>query len=480
MIDATDSQMAMLADLVESMRAAESTLASMQAARDGILALAGRLAIDIAKQGDHPDKGDMTIRAVAAEIGQALRVSDRTVERRIGDASWLVDAFPSVWAAQGAGRISAGHARVIIDAGAHLTDDADRGAYAAAVLPLAEAESPNRLRPLAKRIAERFQERSIDERHQAARPRRRVWSADADDAMADLHMHAPAVLVHGMMDRLSQMAHLIKDENARLAREAAVEGREFEADTRAIDEIRADLLVDLVLTGAPTGHDTSDGLLREIRAHIEITVPVMTLMGQDLRQGADAATTAAPGETLDFEADSAPASRSDDHTPPLPPALLDGVTPIDTDTARVLAGAAMGWNRVLTHPITGALLAVDRYRPSEDLRRHLKARDQRCRFPTCGIAARKCDADHNEAASTGGATCDTNLADFCRRHHMLKHHSPWQVAQLDDGLLEWRSPTGRIYIDRPPPQNTVVFATDGAPVEDAWATPTSELSLVPF
>jgi hypothetical protein len=35
--------------------------------------------------------------------------------------------------------------------------------------------------------------------------------------------------------------------------------------------------------------------------------------------------------------------------------------------------------------------------------------------------------DH--AASTGGATTDVNLAAFCRRHHMLKHHSPWQVEQ---------------------------------------------------
>lgn len=35
MVDATDSQMAILADLVESLAAAEATLSSMQAARDG-------------------------------------------------------------------------------------------------------------------------------------------------------------------------------------------------------------------------------------------------------------------------------------------------------------------------------------------------------------------------------------------------------------------------------------------------------------
>lgn len=560
LLDATDSQMAALADLVESLRAAEATLSGMQAARDGLLALAGRLAIDIAREGDHPDRGDMTTRAIAAEIGAVQRVSDRTVERRMADAAWLVDGFPEVWAAQGAGRISPGHSRVIIEAGAHLPDS-DRAAYAAAVLPLAETESPNRLRPLARRIAERFQERTIDERHRDARATRRVWKTDGDDGMGTLHVHAPAVLVHGMMDRLSQMAHALHEENRRAAKTAlandvgseaaacvdaaAVGDADAVADARSVDEIRADLLADLVLTGAPDAHDTADGLLADIRANVEITVPVLTLMKEDLAiddaappaphdrrrtsgqsQTAAAWSAAAPGagrgrdggtdvcpqtgqsgspsaDAVDHapgvESDHAPGVESDDtpdvdpvHTsdaedagsnkaPDMksagsgiprgagaarPPALIDGVTPIDAATARLLAGAASGWTRVLTDPISGSLLAVDRYRPSPHLRRHLKARDQRCRFPSCGLAARTCDLDHNHAASTGGETCHDNLADFCRRHHMLKHHSPWNVTQLPGGVLEWNSPIGRIYIDRPPPQNTVVFteiATETAP-----------------
>ncbi|MBT2486838.1 MULTISPECIES: HNH endonuclease signature motif containing protein [unclassified Microbacterium] len=146
---------------------------------------------------------------------------------------------------------------------------------------------------------------------------------------------------------------------------------------------------------------------------------------------------------------------------PPPPPELDGRVPIDTETARFLAGSASGWDRVLTHPITGGLLAVDRYRPSKHLRRRLRARDQRCRFPGCGIAARKCDLDHNDAASTGGATKHSNLADFCRRHHVLKHRTPWHVAQQSGGILEWTSPTGRVYDDRPPAQNTVCFTEAG-------------------
>lgn len=421
LLDATADQMAMLADLTDALQAAEAAMSSMAAARDGMLALAGRIALEIAQQGAHADHGDMTIRAVAADIGAAQRVSDRTIERRMAEATWLVERFPAVWAAQGAGRISAAHSRAIVEAGAHLDDTDQRTAFAAEVLPYAMTESPNRVRRLARRAAEHFRERSLTERHQQARAQRRVWVVDGDDGMADLRVHAAAALVHGMMDRLTQQAHLVH---------AAADGTRD--DTRTIDQLRADLLTDLVLTGAPHGHDAPDALLAQVRAHIEVTVPVLTLM-------------------------------SSDPDAPLPPAELDGRTPIDAETARVLAGAASGWTRVLTHPISGAMLSVDRYRPSEHLRRHLRTRDQRCRFPGCGLAARRCDIDHNHAASSGGKTRDDNLADFCRRHHMLKHHSPWHVVQRPGGVLEWTSPTGRHYVDRPPAQNTVRFVDAAAP-----------------
>jgi len=144
----------------------------------------------------------------------------------------------------------------------------------------------------------------------------------------------------------------------------------------------------------------------------------------------------------------------------------------------MLAGAASGWDRVLTDPISGELLAVDRYRPSEHLKRHLRARDERCRFPGCGTPARDADLDHTLDAAHGGPTEDGNLSALCRRHHVLKHHSPWKAKQIGGGLLEWTSPAGRSYVDRPPPQNTVVFTPseantvgsgDGMHPPDLWA-----------
>lgn len=92
LLDATDTQIANLADLVAALQVAEATVSSMSAARDGLLAIAGRLAVDIAKQGDHPDRGDHSIRTIAAEIGAVQHVSDRTIERR---SCWSIGSPPS-------------------------------------------------------------------------------------------------------------------------------------------------------------------------------------------------------------------------------------------------------------------------------------------------------------------------------------------------------------------------------------------------
>ncbi len=175
-----------------------------------MLALGSRLALEVAEQAEHPDFGDMALRTVAAEIGAALRVSDRTVQRRMAQASFLVERFPLVWQAQGAGRISAGHARVILDAAEHLDDPAARDAYSEQMIEYAETESPNRVGRMARRVAERFQARPIEDRHQDARDKRGVWVNDRADGMAEFGLSGPAALVHGAFDRLTGMAKTVQ------------------------------------------------------------------------------------------------------------------------------------------------------------------------------------------------------------------------------------------------------------------------------
>ncbi|RKS93070.1 uncharacterized protein DUF222 [Microbacterium sp. AG790] len=421
---------AVVGDIIEALVDRRRRIASLQAEEAVLLHAAQQHALTqrnaACADNDAPD--DITIRSIAAEIGAATRQSDRTIQSRMDEASTLVTRFPATLDALTSGRISRAHAAVIADAGARLTDDDARAAYETAVLPVAERETVGRLRPIARRLAEALHPTPIDERHHDARRQRRVWIHDGDDGMAELGLTGPAPLVHGVYDRLTQLARAVLDAPRPAAADddtimATAEPASAKApDTRRVDQVRVDVALDLLLYGHATAEASSESIAAAdaIRARIQVTIPAMSLLG-----AADAA------------------------------ADLTGYGPIDPDLARQLAGTAAGWDRLFTSPTTGAVLAIDRYRPSRDQLRMLRARDEHCRFPGCRQPLPRCDVDHTVAREHDGPTAVTNLAHLCRRHHTLKHHSAWRVRQRADGTLEWTSPTGRVHDDRP--ARTLVF-----------------------
>jgi hypothetical protein len=375
---------------------------------------------------------DIPLRSLSAQIGALWRTSDRTVQRQLSDAVVLVGSFPATHAALEAGEVSRAHVSVIVAEGLPIRDDEARALYEAAVLEIARRETPGRLRPAARMLANRLHPVPLQERHALAATARNVWVRDLDDGMAELIATLPATLAHGIRDRLDRYARreieARRDLDAR--REPALDTPDTRSatDTRSVGEIRTDVFTDLLLTGHATP-EVSSGSIPEaeaIVAHVQVTVPVMTALGHD--------TT---------------------------PAELTGHAPIDTATALRLAGTATGWDRVLTHPITGTVLAVDRYRPTDHLKRVLRVRDEHCRFPGCRIPTRRCDIDHTIAREHDGPTEVTNLAHLCRRHHTLKHHSAWRVKQTPDGVLHWTSPTGKRYPDLP--ARTLTFTTEPEP-----------------
>jgi len=328
-------------------------------------------------------------------------------------------------------------------------------------------------------LAQRLDPVPLEERHTEAVAGRRVWVRDLDDGMAELAAILPAPLAYAIKDRLTAHAREIV-EAARAARSGAGgtnaesgDGRAAAAaagddpvvnadgtrpvaaadangtrpgahgaragahgaarieggadddagadvvatNCRTTDQVRADVLTDLLLTGHATAPVTAGSIPegRAITAHVQITIPAATLTGESTE-----------------------------------PAELVGYGPIDPDTARHLAATADIWERLFTSPTTGAVVQVDTYRPSTQMRRLLDARDEHCRFPGCRRPARHCDGDHTIDAARGGPTTITNLANLCPgRHHPVKHGTAWSVTQKPDGILEWTSPTGRAYRDIP-------------------------------
>lgn len=402
-----------------------------------------------AKRTGTEDMRDIPVRSLIAEFSAAGRISSRTMESTMWNAYTLVANFPLTLQALENAQISPTHARIIVDAGCQISDQADRFAYEIAAVDYASGESPNRVRSVARMLAAKHGGTTAAERRKKGHDVRRVWVDDFDDGQAELHIMTSSVLAHAALDRASQLARLARDPNSsethpslgdaekepvtwedeNLIPEGSVhdEGDGVGAphdDPRTMDQAPADVAMDLLL--AASAETVTAAGAEAIQGHVQVTIPAAALAG---------ASTA--------------------------PADLFGCGPVDVDLVREIASLAVGWDRLYLDGCSGTVIATDRYRPTAEMRRYLRARDGRCRFPGCAASVHRSDLDHTREYSRGGATACENLSHLCRRHHSLKHPDValeyrWAARQLSGGRIEWTSPHGMVFVDHP--QSHVQFS----------------------
>ncbi len=346
---------------------------------------------------DEPTARDISfaVEAAIADVAVRLSLSEATVQVLVRRGEVLSARSARVWNAFRAGDISTENASCVADVLDSLPVDPRADArIAERALELGRL-APARFRERMRAFRDRVHPESQVERHQRARAARRAWMEHGDDGMAWLGVHLPSADAEAAWQRVDGIARQL----------ATCEG-----ESRSLDQIRADAVAD-ILTGR-TDPAT------EPRVTVGVLVPVLTLLGQDDQ-----------------------------------PATLEGRIPIDPQTARRLAVQAPSFHRILTHPVSSAVLDVDRtsYRPPADLARVLALRDVTCRHPGCGRPAKRCDIDHTIDWQKGGVTSARNLAHLSRRHHTLKHRTRWTVEQTPDGTIRWTSPTGFVRDADPPP-----------------------------
>ena len=194
------------------------------------------------------------------------------------------------------------------------------------------------------------------------------------------------------------------------------------SDARSRDELRADILTDLLTGKHHADYTGIHGRIQTITPGSLLGIPGIPLPDTTPMQGT---VTAAPV------------------------AELIGYGPIDLDTAARIAGEAIRWEEIRV-TLDGQVMSTNTYSPTQAQRRYLAARDQHCRTPGCRVPAHRCDIDHTIDAAHGGPTRIDNLAHLCRNHHVMKHHTGWTLTQHDAGDMSWKDPTGRTYQDRPP------------------------------
>lgn len=421
----TDGQSAALADASALLRRGLDAAAHARAMITRALAAGGRIAEEVGDRSDSRVRShDMALRSIAAEFAGILMMDDRTVQRRIGDARELQELYPRTFEAGAARLITERHERLITELGAPLPL-AVRSEFEGVAIEICRRDTPGRVRSQLEILAARLHPRTFADRHRDARASRGVRVVELGEGMCDVVATLPSVLGHAVHDRLTAQARTIG------GMRRAAQDSDGPADDRTIDQLRADVFADTLLTAAPqadpTRLDDGPGTLGAIRARVQVVVPALSALGAD--DG---------------------------------PVDLVGHSPIDAETARALLGSTVHpIERILTDPVTGSVVEVDTYERPASLDRYLRARDQRCRFPGCRLPAVRCEVDHTEDHARGGRTRRGNLGHLCQRHHSMKQFTPWRVRQLAGGVLEWTSPLGVVYIDEPP--RPVTFLPDTPP-----------------
>lgn len=335
-------------------------------------------------------------RAAIADLAVRLAVAENTIRAYEHQAVTMIARTPLSWAKFRWGDISPANASTITELAASLPDG-DTAAFAAfdaAVAEIAARLAPARFRSHARRVREKLVADTAAQRHESEQSQRRVLFEPDLDGMAWISAYLPAETATAAMSRLDAEAlKLLASPD----------------ETRTMPQLRADILGEW-MTGA--------GSTEPVGIRVGVLVPMLTLLGLSEQ-----------------------------------PASLEGYGPIDAETARRLAGNANSIYRILTDPVTGAILDIDqptKYIPT-GLRRMRQLIDQTCTFPGCGKRAANCDLDHTVDRQFGGRTTLMNLSHLCRNHHRDKHMTKWSITQDDAGAITWTSPTGFVAQPDPPP-----------------------------
>lgn len=480
-----DSQLFALLSRLDTEAADETTLVEATAAAERVEAAAHAIKLRAAaalsrREAMRPAalaQREATQRDVAGdELAVRLRTTVRAGADMVRRGKALDGPLSATGDALARGVIDAARARVIVDGLEHVSCE-----VAATVETRVLGRAPDRtVAQLRADVANALIAVDADEAAERALRRtsqRRVSRPRAHpDGMASMRLEGPAADV------------LALDVALQSAAQAAKRG----GDGRSIDQLRFDALAGIAHRALSTGHlggdggggagHGGDGFALALASQHGHRPTIMVTIGLDqLLPPAPAETSqsSAPhsggarsggnrsrvcrscGATAHESPTGSGQVREDDGLwpPPLPGQRLHpsqvptlaGYGPISPLTARALA-AGGDWIRIITEPLTGAVLDVGhtRYRPTQAMIDHLLARDRTCVRPGCSHRATECQLDHtqewdHDQPHRGGRTAVSNLGPLCGRDHQVKTHGDFHLTQTEPGVFEWRTPTGHHY-----------------------------------
>lgn len=328
------------------------------------------------------------------------RRSPMTIARQVDAATILRDRMPKTWAVFLLGETTWTRAELAVRSADGL--DAEHWpAYDERAAALVVTST--RLKDDLRKTRERLQDDTAAKRARTTHERRHTLLELGADGGA-------AFVASGLAADWLPVAEALQ--------KAAVAAHGAEGETRSVSALRHDIALDLLDEGLRRHAEDGSRVpqRRPATVTLVLTVPALAWLGHTTEQ-----------------------------------AQLGGYGPIDMETAKRLAGTATSFIRVLTDPVTGVRLTMDRrtHKPPVDLDRWVRIRDGRSRFPGSNRSAWLCDVDHAREWQHLGPTNDVNLITLDRPTHNAKSAGLIEEALLDSGVVDWRNLWGSRFSDPP-------------------------------
>lgn len=336
------------------------------------------------------------------EVAAELALTPVAASRRVGVAVAITDRLPDTLRALEGGVLDLQKSSVIAEH-TRVLDDDKAAVVETAVLKFAPGRTVRQIRNKLTREILKVDPEGAEARRQRAVQDTFVRFRPCPDGMAELLVYDRAENLRPTYDLLTAAAR-----RAKAAGNPAGTG-----------ELRAQALRDLVLGPA------RERVVTELR----VTIPASALAG----------ASRLPGE-------------------------LHGYGPVTIQKLHELATSGnVFWRRIVTDPMTGAVLDVGRRRRhTRTLGEHVRTRDRHCVFPGCPRPAEDAQIDHTTDHAHGGTTALGNLGVLCQHHNLMKQATTWQLRQPEPGRFVWTSPTGASYHVTPEPLTELDDLADGS------------------
>lgn len=321
------------------------------------------------------------------EVSVELGISPRAAATQIRQAKELVTRLPVTVQALADGRIDYARAVAITELTSVLSEE-DARAVENRVLPRGRRASLSRFKEAVRAHVSKVDSQADVKRAAVAQSCRDVRYQPCFDGMALLTAdltQLEATVAERRVNRLALVAHTPDH-------------------PRSADEVRAAVLVDLILAGQ-----------EQVKVYVNATVSAdsLRILNED-------------------------------------PSTLDGYHAVMSRRAAELAGNNT-WRHMIKDPTGHTLEAHDRRSASTSLTRFIQVRDRSCRVPGCTAPADTTEIDHTVRHADRGMTSPDNTGSFCKFHNLWKERSSWRVAQPSPGIFTFTSPEGRVYTSHPEP-----------------------------